>query len=129
MAKVLGNAKVGFCNTVPMFSETKKAYGVWNVEANDFVKNTPWDDSAERVIELYDDMVMLKASAPKVEKAEKKTKIVRERGGEKAAVAKQIVEKYPDLKTSDKINWCNRTLPGVSNANWRFLIDKLEGRR
>lgn len=133
--KILGTKTAGFCNTVPMMGSNGK-YGVWDVTENNFVKSTPWDYNQDRVIEMYDDMVMAKASGKKIPKAVKvatkapvkRAPIVRERGGDKLALVQKIVADAPDTMTvGDLIKLCIKQMPLVSAANFRYLIGKVRG--
>lgn len=135
---ILGNKTVGFGNTVPMMAGNGK-YGVWNVLEEGFVKNTPYDADPNRVIEIYDDMIMTTSSAAKVRKlraVEKLTKksnkapIVRERSGAKLETATKIWNDRPENATvGDLIKIARKLMPEVSAANFRFLFDKLAGKR
>jgi hypothetical protein len=136
--KIFGTKSAGFANTVPMIGSSGK-YGVFDQTKGEFVANTPWHVDADKVIEMFDDMTMAAVAKAAGKKAPKKTKtvaepaaapkIVRERNGDKAAVAKEMFETYPGMKTSKVIAYCAAKMPEVSAANWRFLINKLEGKR
>lgn len=123
---ILGNAKVGYGNTVPMFNESKKMYGVWNVENQAYEPKTTWDDNPNTVIERFDDLRMGKTTTvtASVKAKPAKAKIVRERGGDKAAIVAAIVAANPGRKIARLILECEAKMSGVSAANWRYLISK-----
>lgn len=124
--KILGTPAAGFGNTVPMMGSNGK-YGVWNVLENNWAANTPWDLDQNKVIELYDDMVMSKKSLKVRSSAAKKNgkKIVRERGGEKATIVAEVLAKNPGRSVPRLIIFCAARAPEVSDANWRYLITKV----
>lgn len=135
--KILGTLKSGFGNTVPMMGTTGR-WGVWNVLEEKFVNKT-WAEDAESAIIAFDDETMARINGKKAPKAvgvkvaakkSNKAPIVRERNGEKLETAKKILSDAPEnAKVGDLIKIARKQMPDVSAANFRFLFDKLQGRR
>lgn len=125
MNNMIQSSKFGFANTVPMFSETKQAYGVWNKLQEKYV-NTVWCSSPEEAIEVFDEQTVNKSAKVRVNKSGVvRQKVTRERDGSKAAFAAEMNAQFPQMDLQALANEAHRRMSGVSSANFRYLINKI----